>query len=92
MRRLVLFAFGAIQLVLVARIAIDLGFLPAGGDLAGFIAPLSDTLAAPVRALGDAIGVDFTAAAGSVDPAIIGALVGLSAIEGIVLMIVARTQ
>ena len=92
MRRLILFAFGAIQLVLVARIAIDLDVLPASGDLAGFIVPLSDTLATPVRALGDAIGVDFTASAGSVDPAIIAALVGWSAIEGIVLMIVARTR
>jgi hypothetical protein len=91
MRRLVILAFGAIQLVLVARIAMDLGILPSAGELADVVVSLSDALATPVQALADAIGIDFPASTGGVDPVIIAALVAWSAIEGIVLMIVARS-
>lgn len=88
MRRLVLIAFGAIQLVLVARIAMDLGMVPSGGDVGSFVMSASSTLAAPMQVLADAVGIGTTG--GGVDPVIITALIGWSVVEGIALMILAR--
>jgi hypothetical protein len=86
-RRLIVLVFGAIQLVLTARIAIDFGFLPAEGGIADLVVPLSETLAAPIQAVADAVGLDFTAIPGAgIDPAIMGALIGWSIVEGLVLL------
>jgi hypothetical protein len=92
MLRLIVLAFGAIQLVLTARIAIDFGILPSDGAIADFVIPASEALAAPMQALADAIGVDFSGVPGAgIDPAILVALVGWSAIEGLALMIFSRS-
>jgi hypothetical protein len=92
MQRLIVLAFGAIQLVLTARIAIDFGILPSDGAIADFVIPASEALAAPMQALADAIGVDLSGVPGAgIDPAILVALVGWSAIEGLALMIFSRS-
>ena len=92
MRRLIILAFGVIQLILIARLAIDLGMLSAEGDLADNVIRLSEGLAAPIQALADAIGVDFSGIPGAgVDPAIVTALIGWSIIEAIALMIFGRS-
>jgi hypothetical protein len=92
MLRLIVLAFGAIQLVLTARIAIDFGILPSDGAIADFVIPASEALAAPMQALADAIGVDLSGVPGAgFDPAILVALVGWSAIEGLALMIFSRS-
>jgi hypothetical protein len=86
-RRLIILVFGAIQLVLTARIAIDLGMLPPEGGIAEVVVPLSDALVAPITAVADAIGFDFGGIAGAgFDPAILTALVGWSIVEGLVLL------
>lgn len=91
MRRLIVIAFGIIQLVLTARIAIDLGILPSEGDLADIVVRLSEALAAPIQVVADAIGINFNAAPGTgLDPAILTALIGWSIIEAIALMIFGR--
>jgi hypothetical protein len=51
MRQLVVIVFGVIQLILVARIAIDLGALSAEGGNADFVITTTEALAAPVQAL-----------------------------------------
>jgi hypothetical protein len=92
MLRLIVLAFGAIQLILVGRLAIDLGMLPSTGAIADFVIPASEALAAPIKALVDAIGVDVGDVAGTgFDPAILAALVGWSAVEGLALMIFSRS-
>ena len=89
MRQIIVIAFGAIQLILGARIAIDLGFLPAEGGIADFVIPTSEALAAPIQAIADAIGFDLSGIpGGGVDPVILAALIGWSIVEGIVLMLV----
>jgi hypothetical protein len=92
MLRLIVLAFGAIQLILTARLAIDFGVLPSAGAIADFLIPASEALAAPIQALVDAIGFDIGGVAGAgFDPAILAALVGWSAIEGLALMIFSRS-
>ena len=49
-RRIVLLAFAMIQLLLVARVLLDLGVIPADWPIADQIATISDALAAPVEA------------------------------------------
>ena len=92
MRRLIVLAFGLIQLVLTARIAIDLGILPLEGDLAGLVVRLSEALAAPIQVVADAIGINFDAAPGAgLDPVILTALIGWSIVEAIALMVFGRS-
>lgn len=92
MIRIIVLAFGAIQLILAARLAIDFGFLPSTGAIADFVTPASEALAAPIQALTDALGIDLGGAAGTgFNPAILAALVGWSAIEGLALMIFSRS-
>ena len=92
MLRLIVLAFGAIQLILAARIGIDFGMIPADGAIADVVIPLSEALAAPMQALADAIGIDLGGVPGAgIDPAIVTALIGWSAIEGIALMIFSRS-
>lgn len=90
-RRLIVLAFAAIQLVLVARLAIDFGMLSAEGDFADLVIRLSEALAAPIQVVAEAIGVNFDAVPGSgMDPAILTALIGWSIVEAIALMIFGR--
>ena len=92
MLRLIVLAFGAIQLVLAARIAIDFGMLPSNGAIADIVIPVSEALAAPMQTVADAIGLNFGGVPGAgIDPAILTALVGWTAIEGLALMIFSRT-
>jgi hypothetical protein len=92
MRRLIVIAFGLIQLVLTARLAMDLGMFSAEGDLADLIVRLSEALASPIQVAAHAIGVSFEGFPGSgMDPAILTALIGWSIVEAIVLMIVGRS-
>lgn len=92
MLRLIVLAFGAIQLVLATRIAIDFGLIPSDGAIADVVIPLSEALASPMQALADAIGIDFGGVPGAgIDPAILTALIGWSAIEGLALMIFSRS-
>ena len=98
-RRLVLLAFAVIQLVLVGRILLDLGVIPAEGSIADYIVPLSDALAAPVAGLGSGLGGFFGAggipgigpvAGGGLSPVMLGALVGWTVVEGLVLRVVGK--
>jgi hypothetical protein len=96
-RRLVMLGFAAIQLILVARILLDLGILPAEGGIADFIVPLSDVLAAPVQGLGSGLGgllgggiPGLGPAGGGVDPTMLAALAGWTVVEGLVLMVVRK--
>jgi hypothetical protein len=96
-RRLVLLGFAVIQLILVARILLDLGVLPAEGVIADYVVPLSDALAAPVQGIGAALGGLFGGANGigpvageGLNPAMLAALVGWSVVEGLVLRVVAK--
>jgi disulfide bond formation protein DsbB len=92
MRRLIVIAFGVIQLILTARLAIDFGMLPSDGDLPGMVISLSEALASPIQLLADAIGIDFGGIPGAgMDPTILTALIGWSIIEAIVLMIFGRS-
>ena len=92
MRRLIVLVFGVIQLILVARLAIDFGMINAQGDLADTVIRLSEALAAPIQALADAIGVDFSGIPGAgIDPAILTALIGWSIVEAVALMIFGRS-
>ena len=79
MLRLIVLAFGAIQLVLAARIAIDLGMLTSNGAIADLVIPISEALATPMQAVADAIGLNLHGVRGAgIDPAILTALVGWS--------------
>ena len=92
MLRLIVLAFGAIQLVLAARIAIDFGMFPSNGAIADLVIPVSEALAAPMQAVADAIGLNLDGVPGAgIDPAVLTALVGWTAIEGLAVMIFSRT-
>jgi hypothetical protein len=98
-RRLVLLAFAVIQLLLVARILLDLGIIPAEGTIADYVVPLSDALAAPVAGLGGGLGGLFgggavpgigPVAGEGLNPAMLGALAGWTIVEGLVLRVVGK--
>lgn len=98
-RRLVLLAFAVIQLVLVTRILLDLGVIPAQATIADFVVPLSDALAAPVAGLGSGLGgllgggsiFGGGLAGDGLNPAMVAALVGWTIVEGLVLRVVSRS-
>jgi hypothetical protein len=98
-RRIVLLAFAGIQLVLVARILVDLGVIPTEGAIAEYVLPLSDALAAPVKGLGDGMGGLFgggaipglgPVAGQGLNPAMLAALFGWTVVEGLVLRVVGK--
>lgn len=98
-RRLVLLAFALIQLVLVARILLDLGIIPtAETGISGLIITWSDLLAAPVEGLGDGIGGLFggggieTVAGDGLNAVMVAALVGWTIVEGLVMRVVAKFE
>ncbi len=97
-RRLVVLTFAVIQAVLVGRILLDLGVIPAEGLALEYLVPLSDALAAPVKGLGDGLGGLFggglpgigPVAGEGLNPAMLGALVGWTVVEGLVLRVVGK--
>lgn len=95
-RRIVVLAFAVIQLLLVARILLDLGVIPADVGMAGLIVTTSDTLAAPVQGVGSGIGSLFGGglapgvAGDGFNPVMAAALVGWTAVEGLVMRVVTK--
>ncbi|HSM43747.1 MAG TPA: hypothetical protein VK969_01885 [Acidimicrobiia bacterium] len=96
LRRLVVFLFALIQLVLVARILLDLGVIPEEGTLSELIIVYSDLLAAPVQGVGSGFGSWFAggeigAMAGEgFNPVMLVALAGWSVVEGLVMRVVRK--
>ncbi|MFL5680412.1 MAG: hypothetical protein ACJ77B_07415 [Chloroflexota bacterium] len=90
-KRLVILAFGVVQLILLARIALDLHVVTLTGAPADAIVSASNAVAAPVRGIVKAFASSTGLAAGSgLDPLIVGALAAWSVVEGVVLTIGAR--
>ena len=90
MSRLIVVAFGVIQVVLGARILLDLGVLPTDMPLVDLIVPASDALAAPVTAIAERFGAEPPDFGMGLNPVIVTALIGWSLIEVVVLMVVGR--
>ena len=89
-RQLVVGAFGLVQLVLGARIMLDLGVLPSDMPFVGLIVPFSDALAAPITSLAERFGASPPGIGAGLNPAIVTALIGWSLVEMVVLMVVGR--
>ena len=104
-RRLVVLAFALIQAVIVGRILLDLGVIPHEGLALEYLVPLSDALAAPVKGLADGMGGLLgggglpgvgglpgagPVAGGGLNPTMVGALVGWTVVEGLVLTVVGK--
>lgn len=97
-RKLVVLAFAVIQLILVARILLDLGVIPADFGWAEQIVAWSDTLAAPVQGLAAGLGGLFGGGAagigpglgGGLNPAMVAALIGWTVVEGLVMRVVTK--
>ncbi len=92
--RAVVLAFALIQLVLVARILLDLGVIPPAGSWSEMIISFSDALAAPVQGLGTGFGGMFGGGGLGVipgdgfNPVMMAALVGWSLVEVLVMRVV----
>ncbi len=92
LRRLVVLGFAVLQAVLVARILLDLGVIPADGTLGEFVTTASDLLAAPVQGIGGmfgAMGLEGIAGEGF-NPVMLVALAGWSVVEGLVMRVVRK--
>lgn len=95
-RRLVVLAFALIQLVLVARILLDLGVIPVDSGFGEPIIIWSDGLAAPVQGVGSGLsgmfgGAGLESIAGDgFNPVMLVALAGWSVVEGLVMRVVRR--
>lgn len=97
-RKLVVLAFAVIQLVLVARILLDLGVIPADVGFAGAVVEWSDTLAAPVAGIGGGFGDLFGGGipglspglGEGLNPVMLAALAGWTLVEGLVLRVVMK--
>jgi hypothetical protein len=103
-RKLVVLAFAVIQLILVARVLLDLGLIPAEGAALELLVPWSDALAAPVAGLGDGLGgllgggipglggLPGTGQAfgGGLNPVMLAALAGWTIVEALVLRVVGK--
>ncbi len=90
LRRVVLLAFALIQLLLVARILLDLGVIPPVGSWSEFIITWSDIFAAPVEGLGEGLfggagGLGLPIAGEGFNPVMIAALIGWSLVEALVM-------
>jgi hypothetical protein len=94
--RLVVLAFAVIQAVLVARILLDLGVIPADWGISAGIAGWSDTLAAPVSGLtGGLFDGGATSGLGpsfgdGFNPVMLAALFGWTMVEGLVMGVVRK--
>lgn len=96
LRRLVVLVFALIQAVLVARILLDLGVIPADSGVGEAIISLSDVLAAPVQGVGSGLssilgggGLESIAGEGF-NPVMLVALAGWSVVEGLVMRVVRK--
>jgi hypothetical protein len=98
-RKVVVIAFAVIQLILVGRILLDLGVIPAEGAALEYLVPWSDALAAPVKGLGDGLGGLLGGGGISgvgpglgtgLNTAMLAALVGWTIVEGLVLRVVGK--
>lgn len=88
LKRVVVLAFALIQLLLVARILLDLGVIPTEGGLGEFVVTWSDLFAAPVAGLGDGLFSGFGGLGlpgEGFNPVMVAALVGWSLVEGLVM-------
>jgi hypothetical protein len=99
LRKVVVLAFAVIQLILVARILLDLGVIPTDLGISDLIISWSDALAAPVEALGAGLAGMFggggvpglgPVAGDGLNPSMIAALIGWSIVEGLVLGVVRK--
>jgi hypothetical protein len=90
--RLVVLGFAVIQLVLVARILMDLGVIPADLGLSDGIVGWSDTFAAPVAGLGGGLfgGGGVPGVGEGLNPVMIAALAGWTVVEGLVMRVVRK--
>lgn len=98
-RKLVVLAFAVVQLVLVARILLDVGVIPVDWGLSPNIVAWSDTLAAPVAGVGGGLG-DLLGGGGipgvgpslgaGLNPVMLAALAGWTIVEALVLRVVAK--
>jgi hypothetical protein len=98
-RKLVVLGFAIIQLVLVARILLDIGVIPADWGYSSSIVAWSDTLAAPVAGIGGGLG-DLFGGGGipgmgpglgdGLNPVMLAALFGWTVVEGLVLRVVGK--
>jgi hypothetical protein len=91
-QRLVLLVFALIQLVLVARILLDMGVIPESEEgISALIVTWSDLAAAPVEGIGSAFGASFGGVAGDgLDPVMLAALAGWTVVESLVMRVVAK--
>jgi hypothetical protein len=99
LRKAVVLAFAAVQLVLVARILLDIGVIPADWGLSPNIVAWSDALAAPVAGIGGGLGDLFggggipgvgPSLGAGLNPVMLAALAGWTIVEGLVLRVVAK--
>lgn len=97
-RRVVVLGFAMIQLVLVARILLDLGIVPSEGTWGITIIYWSDFFAAPVQELGSGLsglfgggGLDFIAG-GGLNPVMIAALAGWTVLESLIMRVVTKFE
>lgn len=96
LRRLVVLAFAVIQLILVARILLDMGVIPSESSWGRLVVVWSDILAAPVQGVGSGFGSWFAggeigAMAGEgFNPVMLVALAGWSVVEGLVMRVVRK--
>lgn len=97
-RKAVVLAFALIQLILVARILLDIGVIPADWGFSPSVVTWSDALATPVSGIGSGLG-DLFGGGGipaigglgdGLNPLIIAALAGWTVIEGLVLRVVRK--
>jgi hypothetical protein len=94
--QVVVLVFALIQLVLVARILLDLGVIPAEGTWSQLVISWSDTLAAPVEGVGSSIGGMF--GGGDIgmmpgtgfNPVMVAALAGWGVVEWLVMRVVRK--
>lgn len=94
-RKIVLLGFALIQLVLVARTLLDLGVIPADTGLAGPVVRWSDTVAAPVQGIGNALPFGLGGMMGGMGGAgfnlqMVLALAGWTVVEGLVMRVVKK--
>lgn len=87
-KRVVVWAFAAVQAILVARILLDLGVIPEDWSINGFIVSASDALAAPVQGLGNMFGSFGGPAGDGFNPIMVGALIGWTMVEALVMRVV----
>lgn len=90
--RFVVLGFALIQLVLVARILLDVGVLPADLGISSWVVTWSDTFAAPVAGLGGGLfgGGAVPGLGEGLNPVMIAALAGWTVVEGLVMRVVRK--